>query len=53
MMGSMVIYAMQGIELTEEERKAMGVNSRKKVEQYFDEEIVLNKYLNAISELKS
>ena len=41
------------IELTEEERKAMGVNSRKKVEQYFDEEMVLNKYLNAISELKS
>jgi glycosyltransferase involved in cell wall biosynthesis len=36
------------IEMTYQERKIMGNNGRKKVEREFDEEIVINMYLDAI-----
>ena len=34
--------------LSQEERKQMGLNGRKKVEQYFDRNIVVNKYIMEI-----
>jgi glycosyltransferase involved in cell wall biosynthesis len=37
--------------MTPEERKVMGNNGRKKVEREFDEEIVINMYLDAIRKL--
>ncbi|MCD9546754.1 glycosyltransferase [Photobacterium carnosum] len=36
---------------THQERLAMGVKSREKIEREFDEKIVINKYLNAINDL--
>ena len=39
------------ITLSHEERLAMGIASRKKIEAEFDEKIVINKYMNAIEEV--
>ena len=37
--------------LSVEERKNLGLNGRKKVEEYFDRKIVINKYLEAINSI--
>ncbi len=39
------------IGLSNEQLKTMGINGRKKMEDQFDEAIVINKYLNSIKEL--
>jgi len=43
------MYKMAGLEETE--RAEMGKNSRNRIEQVFDEKIVISKYLNAIDKL--
>jgi glycosyltransferase involved in cell wall biosynthesis len=39
------------INMSEEERKTMGQKGREKIKKEFDEEIVINKYLDAIKEI--
>ena len=39
------------LSLSNEERKQMGLNGRRKVEKEFDRSIVINKYLNAINKV--
>ena len=39
------------LSLSNEERKQMGINGRRKVEKEFDRNIVINKYLDAINEV--
>ncbi|MCF2155401.1 glycosyltransferase [Photobacterium carnosum] len=48
---SLVQALDQMINHTHQERLAMGVKSREKIEREFDEKIVINKYLNAINDL--
>ncbi|MDC3155313.1 glycosyltransferase [Pelagibacteraceae bacterium] len=38
------------INLSDDERSLMGINSRKKAEKYFDENIIIDKYLRTINE---
>ena len=45
---SMVEIVERFLKLSEDERKAMGENGRKKVLKEFDEKIVINKYLKVI-----
>ena len=39
------------LSLSNEERRKMGLNGRKKVEKEFDRQIVIDKYLKAIGEV--
>ena len=45
---SMVEIIERFLKLSEDERKVMGENGRKKVLKEFDEKIVINKYLKVI-----
>lgn len=38
--------------LSNKERRQMGINGRKKVEEHFDRNIVINKYLEEIDKCK-
>lgn len=45
-----VVY--QFLKLSDEEKKQMGINARKKVEQVFDRNIVVQEYLNKVKEME-
>ncbi|MDR3258911.1 MAG: glycosyltransferase family 4 protein [Fusobacteriaceae bacterium] len=48
---SMLAVVEKFLSLSLEERKKMGINGRKKVEEEFDEKIVIKKYLDTIEEI--
>lgn len=49
---SMLRIVEKFLSLSEEEKKIMGLNGRKKAEKEFDEKIVIKKYLNTIKEIE-
>ena len=48
---SLIEAVKKFVNLTNDEKKQMGINGRQKVENEFDRNIVINKYLEAIEEV--